>query len=35
MKVHDISSELCNGFLGIYYHKYHDISDDKRNRVEI
>ena len=35
MKVHDIGSELYNGFLGIYYHQHHDIPDDKKNTVQI
>ena len=32
--MYDKASELCNDFLGIYYHKYYELSDDKRNKIE-
>ena len=32
--VYDKASELCNNFLGIYYYKYYELSDDKRNKIE-
>ena len=30
----DKVSALCNNFLGIYYHKYYELSDDKRKKIE-
>ena len=32
--VYDKASALCNNFLGIYYYKYYELSDDKRNKIE-
>ena len=32
--MYDKASELCNNFLGIYYYKYYELSDDKRNKIE-
>ena len=32
--MYDKTSELYNDFLGIYYHKYYELSDDKRKKIE-
>ena len=32
--VDDKTSELYNDFLGIYFHKYFELSDDKRKKIE-
>ena len=32
INVHDKASELYNNFLGIFYHKYYELSDDKRKK---
>ena len=32
--MYDTASELYNDFLGIYYHKYYELSDDKRKNIE-
>ena len=34
INVYDTASELYNNFPGIYYHKYYELSDDKRNKIE-
>ena len=31
----DTASELYNDSLGIYYHKYYVLSDDKRNKIRV
>ena len=32
INVYDKASELYNDFLRIYYHKYYELSDDKRKK---
>ena len=32
IKVYDTASELYNDFLGIYYHKYYELSGDKSKK---
>ena len=34
INVYDKASELYNNCLGIYYHKYYELSDDKRKTIE-
>ena len=35
INANDTASELDNCFLGIYYHKYYELSDDKRKKIEL
>ena len=34
INAHDKAPELCNDFLGIYYHKYYELSDNKRKKKQ-
>ena len=33
IKVYDTASQLYNDFLVSYYHKYYELSDDKRKKL--
>ena len=32
--MYDKASKLYNDFLGIYYHNYYELSDNKRKKIE-
>ena len=33
--MHDTALEICNNFLKIDYGEYNELSDDKRNKVDL